>query len=67
MPIETTGDGAVNVYSRIQMMLFKAREVAKKEYDDAVLLNSQKKIKVGWKQKVKQKVACTAANAISNH
>ncbi len=67
LPIETTGDGAVNVYSRIQMMLFKAREVAKKEYDDAVLLNSQKKIKVGWKQKVKQKVACTAANAISNH
>ena len=25
LPIETTGDGAVNVYSRVQMMLFKAR------------------------------------------
>lgn len=31
-PIETTGDGAVNVYSRVQMMLFKARLAAKDEY-----------------------------------
>src|SRR5207253_8713002 len=26
------GDGAVNVYSRVQMMLFKARLAAKEEY-----------------------------------
>jgi predicted nucleotide-binding protein (sugar kinase/HSP70/actin superfamily) len=31
-PIETNGDGAVNVYSRVQMMLFKARIAAKDEY-----------------------------------
>ncbi|HEY7958099.1 MAG TPA: 2-hydroxyglutaryl-CoA dehydratase, partial [Polyangia bacterium] len=31
-PIETSGDGAVNVYSRVQMMLFKARLAAKEEY-----------------------------------
>ncbi len=31
-PIETNGDGAVNVYSRVQMMLFKARQSAKAEY-----------------------------------
>ena len=31
LPIETTGDGAVNVYGRIQMMLFKARQKAKSE------------------------------------
>jgi predicted nucleotide-binding protein (sugar kinase/HSP70/actin superfamily) len=31
-PIETNGDGAVNVYSRVQMMLFKARLSAKDEY-----------------------------------
>jgi predicted nucleotide-binding protein (sugar kinase/HSP70/actin superfamily) len=31
LPIETNGDGAVNVYSRIQMMLFKARQQAKEE------------------------------------
>ena len=30
-PIETNGDGAVNVYSRVQMMLFKARKAAKDE------------------------------------
>ena len=36
LPIETTGDGAVNVYSRIQMMLFKARNKAKEEYQEAL-------------------------------
>src|SRR5437016_7167349 len=29
--IETSGDGAVNVYSRVQMMLFKARKAAQDE------------------------------------
>ena len=33
-PIETTGDGAVNVQSRVLMDLFKARQRAQKEYDD---------------------------------
>ena len=32
--IETSGDGAVNVYSRVQMYLFKARQAAQKEYTD---------------------------------
>jgi predicted nucleotide-binding protein (sugar kinase/HSP70/actin superfamily) len=31
--IETTGDGAVNVQSRVLMYLFKARQKAKEEYD----------------------------------
>jgi predicted nucleotide-binding protein (sugar kinase/HSP70/actin superfamily) len=31
LPVETTGDGAVNVQSRVQMMLFKARQLAQKE------------------------------------
>jgi predicted nucleotide-binding protein (sugar kinase/HSP70/actin superfamily) len=35
-PIETSGDGAVNVYSRVQMMLFKARLAAKDEYQKAL-------------------------------
>lgn len=34
LPIETTGDGAVNVYSRVQMMLFKAKRAAEKEYTE---------------------------------
>jgi hypothetical protein len=31
--IETTGDGAVNVQSRVLMYLFKARQAAQREYD----------------------------------
>jgi len=31
LPIETNGDGAVNVYSRVQMQLFKAKQLANKE------------------------------------
>jgi len=31
LPIETNGDGAVNVYSRVQMQLFKAKQTAHKE------------------------------------
>ncbi len=33
LPIETSGDGAVNVYSRIQMALFKAKQHAQAEVD----------------------------------
>lgn len=36
LPIETTGDGKVNVQSRIQMMLFKARQRAQAEYEEAL-------------------------------
>src|SRR5262245_62440160 len=36
LPIETSGDGAVNVHSRVQMMLFKARLAAKAEVDAAL-------------------------------
>ena len=36
LPIETTGDGKVNVQSRVQMMLFKARQKAKDELAEAL-------------------------------
>jgi predicted nucleotide-binding protein (sugar kinase/HSP70/actin superfamily) len=36
LPIETNGDGAVNVYSRVQMQLFKARQAAEKEVQEAL-------------------------------
>jgi len=36
LPIETNGDGAVNVYSRVQMQLFKAKQQAQKEVDAAL-------------------------------
>jgi hypothetical protein len=35
--IETSGDGKVNVQSRVQMFLFKARLAAQKEYAEAML------------------------------
>ncbi len=39
LPIETTGDGKVNVQSRVQMMLFKARQRAKEELAAALEAN----------------------------
>lgn len=36
LPIETTGDGKVNVQSRVQMMLFRARERAEAEFTAAL-------------------------------
>ncbi|MBX3248966.1 MAG: 2-hydroxyglutaryl-CoA dehydratase [Myxococcales bacterium] len=35
-PVETSGDGAVNFYSRVQMYLFKARQRAREEYERAL-------------------------------
>lgn len=34
--VETSGDGAVNFYSRVQMFLFKARQRAQQEYEQAL-------------------------------
>jgi predicted nucleotide-binding protein (sugar kinase/HSP70/actin superfamily) len=36
LPIETNGDGAVNVYSRVQMQLFKAKQLAEREVAQAL-------------------------------
>lgn len=36
LPVETNGDGAVNVYSRVQMQLFKAKQAAQREVDQAL-------------------------------
>lgn len=38
-PIETSGDGAVGIYSRVQMALFKARARAKDEFNQALADN----------------------------
>jgi hypothetical protein len=35
-PVETSGDGAVNFYSRVQMFLFKARQRALEEYQQTL-------------------------------
>lgn len=73
LPIETTGDGAVNVYSRVQMMLFKAKQAAEKEYQDLLtkknLTVDEVREKIGKNRKLKNaihysphKAAGTAAN-----
>ena len=36
LPIETTGDQEVNAHSRVQMMLFKAKQKARAEYERAL-------------------------------
>ena len=41
LPIETNGDGAVNVYSRVQMQLFKAKQLAAKEVQKALETTGQ--------------------------
>ena len=37
LAIETSGDGAVNVYSRLQMALFKARQKAQQDMEKALV------------------------------
>ena len=73
LPIETTGDGAVNVYSRIQMMLFKAKRAAEAEYEEAMkekgltVEKLKKKIKGSRASSTfyaKHKGAGTAANLV---
>lgn len=71
LPIETTGDGEITVYSRVQMMLFKAKQAAQKEFDEALLkksltveqlqnmMNSQSARTLQTSRHV---TACTAAN-----
>lgn len=74
LPIETTGDGAINVYSRIQMMLFKAKQAAQKEFEEAL---AKKGVTVQQLQQIpghakfthplqtsRHVVACTAANTV---
>ncbi|MDB4934745.1 MAG: Activator of (R)-2-hydroxyglutaryl-CoA dehydratase, partial [Labilithrix sp.] len=38
-PVETSGDGRVNFYSRVQMYLFKAKQAAIGEYERALTEN----------------------------
>ncbi|UFJ42708.1 2-hydroxyglutaryl-CoA dehydratase [Brevibacillus humidisoli] len=74
LPIETTGDGAINVYSRVQMTLFKAKQAAQKEFEEAMaakrltleqLKQYRHRAEVSHPLRTSRHVAaCTAANAI---
>ena len=75
LPIETTGDGAVNVQSRVQMMLYKARKQSESEFDQALMEKNMTKkefqdiLKVNkkWNQPLSrppEKVAGLASNLV---
>jgi predicted nucleotide-binding protein (sugar kinase/HSP70/actin superfamily) len=74
LPIETTGDGAINVYSRIQMMFFKAKQAAQKEFDEALMKKGVtiEKLRMldssqfthSLQTTSRHVVACTAANMV---
>ncbi|WP_199615658.1 2-hydroxyglutaryl-CoA dehydratase [Paenibacillus alkalitolerans] len=74
LPIETTGDGAINVYSRVQMMLFKAKQAAQKEFEEALRkkgLTADHLQRMSVRSKFahplrtsRHVVACTAANFV---
>ena len=71
LPIETTGDGAINVYSRVQMMLFKAKQEAQKEFDEALRQKGYTAESLPKGRKVihplrtsRHVAACTAANVV---
>ena len=76
LAIETSGDGAVNVYSRIQMALFKAREKAQQDlsqslerYGDAIDQIEQKLVSSRRYRRATayppHRVAATAANLVT--
>ncbi|WP_052234905.1 2-hydroxyglutaryl-CoA dehydratase [Alteromonas macleodii] len=64
LPIETTGDGKVGVQSRVQMMLFKAKERAKEEVESLSKRPRSEKIKdpLFWPRS--QKYTTTAATIL---
>jgi predicted nucleotide-binding protein (sugar kinase/HSP70/actin superfamily) len=58
--VETTGDGAVNVQSRIQMDLFKARQKAEAEYREVLSAS-------GWDQAAAEKRLASSRMSRSLH
>lgn len=65
LPIETSGDGAVNVYSRVQMQLFKARQAAEKEF--VTLLEKMGDSKEQYKTALKQAPSFSRSTHRSPH
>jgi predicted nucleotide-binding protein (sugar kinase/HSP70/actin superfamily) len=74
--IETTGDAAVNMQSRVQMQLFKARQMAVKEFEGALARKgltpeqAQRQMRLrGWSRATRypkaQGIAGTAARFLS--
>ncbi len=56
--VETTGDGAVNFQSRIQMFLFKARQKARAEFEKALQQRGWTLEVAEGRSEVRRKTAC---------
>ena len=69
LAVETSGDGAVNVYSRVQMALFRARKSAESEYQTQLQQHQvdEEQLKKNRRQAryFPHHVAGTAANAVA--
>lgn len=65
LPIETSGDGAVAVYSRIQMMLFKAKRAAGEEYKK--ILAEKKLTLEALREKIRRRRRLRRATFYSPH
>ncbi|MBI2340854.1 MAG: 2-hydroxyglutaryl-CoA dehydratase [Deltaproteobacteria bacterium] len=65
LPIETSGDGAINVYSRIQMVLFKAKRKAEEEFEQT--LKEKGLTREQWAKKVAKKKKAQDATYYSKH
>ena len=71
LAIETSGDGAVNVYSRIQMALFKARQLAEQDLQTSMAEHTVEQLQQRMTDKSppaswypKHRCASTAANTV---
>jgi predicted nucleotide-binding protein (sugar kinase/HSP70/actin superfamily) len=71
-PVETSGSGKVNVQSRVQMMLFKAHQRAREEFEQALETTGLSEQEAVSKIKnhsasgyPRHRLACTAANLLS--
>ncbi len=68
LSVETSGDSSVNVYSRVQMALFRAKKSAEAEYEEAIKQyhrnNEEKKSSVTFEPYPAHYVAGTATNTI---
>jgi len=64
LAIETSGEGAVNFYSRVQMALFKAKKSAKEEYEGLTVPSKVPAEVHQFTYQPKRKLAGTAADLL---
>ena len=66
LSVETSGEGAANFYSRVQMALFKAKQSAKKEFDELKIPANRPKKVDDFRYQPTNKRAGTAAQLLES-